>query len=102
MLFQILLTSNKPFGVPHTCPTGHKEVEMFNRIIVQSDPSSTQPTRYSPERLQHIGMQVEALMSRYSSLKMHKRAIERQMAAIAARICEQDGVLLPRSIFTLL
>jgi hypothetical protein len=41
-------------------------------------------------------------MSQYSSLKMHKRAIERQLAAIAARICEHHAVLLPHSIFLLL
>jgi hypothetical protein len=52
--------------------------------------------------LRHIGMQVETLMSQYSSLKIHKRAIERQLAAIAARISEHDGVLLPRSVFLLL
>jgi hypothetical protein len=52
--------------------------------------------------LRHIGMQVETLMSQYCSLKLHKRAIERQLAAIAARISEHDGVLLPRSVFLLL
>jgi hypothetical protein len=52
--------------------------------------------------LQHIGRQAEALMSRHSSLRVHKRAIERQLAAIAARISDHDGVLLPRSVFLLL
>jgi len=52
--------------------------------------------------LRHIGMQVENLMSQYSSLKIYKRAIERQLAAIATRISEHDGVLLPRSVFLLL
>jgi hypothetical protein len=33
---------------------------------------------------------------------MHKRAIERQLAAIAAHISEHDAVLLPRSVFLLL
>ncbi len=66
------------------------------------NPSSTWPTRYSPEMLRHIGKQVESLMSRHSSLKMHKQAIERQLAAIAARISEHDAVLLPRSVFLLL
>jgi hypothetical protein len=75
---------------------------MSHRVIVQSDPSSPGTVIYSPEMLRHIGMHVEALLSRYSSLKMHKRAIERQLAAMAARICEQDGVLLPRSVFLLL
>jgi hypothetical protein len=41
-------------------------------------------------------------MSQYSSLKMYKRAIERQLAAIAARISEHDGMLLPRAVFLLL
>jgi hypothetical protein len=41
-------------------------------------------------------------MSKQSSLKMHKRAIERQLATIAAHISEHDGVLLPRSVFLLL
>jgi hypothetical protein len=52
--------------------------------------------------LRHIGMQVEALISQYSSLKVHKWAVERQLAAIAARISEHDGVLLPLSVFLLL
>ena len=75
---------------------------MHNRVIPQSDPSSTCIVRYSPEMLQHIGRQVEALMSQHSSLRIYKRAIERQLAAIAARISDQDGVLLPRSVFLLL
>jgi hypothetical protein len=52
--------------------------------------------------LRYIGVQVETLMSQYCSLRVHKRAIERQLAAIAARICEQDVVLLPGSVFLLL
>ena len=52
--------------------------------------------------LRHIGIQVESLISKQSSLKMHKQAIERQLAAIATRISEHDGVLLPRSVFRLL
>jgi len=75
---------------------------MYHRIKTQPDPSSPRPVKYSPEMLWHIGTQVETLMSRYSSLKMHKRAIERQLAAIAARISEHGGVLLPRSVFLLL
>jgi len=75
---------------------------MSHRVIVQSDPSSTQPATYSPQMLRHIGIQVESLMSKQSSLKMHKQAIERQLAAIATRISEHDGVLLPRSVFRLL
>ena len=75
---------------------------MHNHVIPQSDPSSTCIVRYSPEMLQHIGRQVEALMSQHSSLRIYKRAIERQLAAIAARISDHDGVLLPRSVFLLL
>lgn len=59
---------------------------MSHRVIVQPSPASTQPTRYSPEMLRHIGTQVEALMSQHSGLKLHKRAIERQLAAIAAQL----------------
>lgn len=40
-------------------------------------------------------------MSQQSSLKMHKQAIERQLATIAARIGEHEAVLLPRSVFLL-
>ncbi len=75
---------------------------MHNLVIVQPDPSSTQPPSYSPEMLRHIGTQVEALMSQHSSLKMHVRAIERQLAVIAARIAALDAGLLPRSVFLLL
>jgi hypothetical protein len=74
---------------------------MSHRVIVQPSPASTQPARYSPEMLRHIGTQVEALMSQHSGLKLHKRAIERQLAAIAAQISEQEGVLLPCSVFLL-
>jgi len=52
--------------------------------------------------LRHLGRQVEARLRQQSSLKMHKRAIERQLAALAARIAEPDAVLLPRSVFLLL
>ena len=75
---------------------------MSHRVIVQSDSSSTRPATYSPQMLRHIGTQVETLMSKHSSLKMHKQAIERQLAVIATRICEHDGGLLPRSVFRLL
>ena len=52
--------------------------------------------------LRHIGTQVEAMLSQQISLKIHMRAIERQLAAIAVRICDHDAMLLPRSIFLLL
>jgi hypothetical protein len=75
---------------------------MYNRVASQPDPSSRRPTRYTPETLRHIGIQVEALVSQHGSLKIHKRAIERQLTAIAARISKQDGVLNPHNIFLLL
>jgi hypothetical protein len=75
---------------------------MSYRVALQPDPSSTWPAMYTPETLRHIGTQVEALTSQCSSLKIHKRAIERQLASIAAHIQEQDVVLLPRTVFLLL
>ena len=75
---------------------------MHSRVVWQPDPSSTRPARYTPETLRHIGTQVEALTSHCSSLKIHKRAIERQLASIAAHIHEQDIVLIPRTVFLLL
>ena len=41
-------------------------------------------------------------MSQHSSLEVHKQAIERQLASIAARINEQEAALIPRDIFLLL
>lgn len=75
---------------------------MYNRVALQLDPSSRRSARYTPETLRHIGIQVEALPSQHASLKIHKRAIERQLAAIAARINEQNVVLDPHTIFLLL
>ena len=75
---------------------------MSYRVALQPDPSSTWPAIYTPETLRHIGTQVEALTSQCSSLKIHKRAIERQLASIAAHIQEQDVVLIPRTVFLLL
>jgi hypothetical protein len=53
---------------------------MYYRVVIQVDAvpdlAPTLPVRYMPEMLRHIGRQVEALMSQYNSLKMHKRAIE--------------------------
>jgi hypothetical protein len=57
---------------------------------------------YTAETLRHIGAQVEALTSRHCSLQPHKRAIERQLASIAAQIHEPDVVLTPRTVFLLL
>jgi len=75
---------------------------MYNRVALQLNPSSWWPIRYTPDALRLMGIQVEALTSRHSSLKIHKRAIERQLAAIVAQINEQDVVLIPHNIFLLL
>jgi hypothetical protein len=75
---------------------------MYNRVALQPNPSPRRPASYTPETLRHIGIQVEALTSRHASLKIHKRAIERQLAAIAARINTQGVVLVPHTIFLLL
>src|SRR5579884_321218 len=75
---------------------------MYHRVALQPNPSSRQPARYTPETLRHIGIQVEALASQHCSLKIHKRAVERQLAVIAAQINEQDAVLVPSTIFLLL
>ncbi len=72
------------------------------RLTPQSYPSSTWSTPYSSEMLQQIGIQIEAVMSQHSSLEVHKQAIERQLASIAARINEQDTALVPCDIFLLL
>ena len=75
---------------------------MYNRVALQPNPSSRRPAKYSPETLRHIGVQIETLASHHSSLEIHKRAIERQLFAIAARINKQDVVLNPQTIFLLL
>ncbi|GAC1360993.1 MAG: hypothetical protein NVS2B12_40930 [Ktedonobacteraceae bacterium] len=75
---------------------------MYHRVISQPGPSSMSAETYSPETLRSIGTQVEALVSRHSILASHKRAIEWQLASIAAQIQEQDVVLIPRSVFLLL
>ena len=64
--------------------------------------SSTRSGVYTPETLRQIGSQVGAIASRYSSLESHKRAIERQLALIAAQIHEQDVLLVPGTVFLLL
>ncbi len=71
---------------------------MYDRVVVQPDP----PARSTSETLRHIGTQVQALVSQHSSLTIYKRAIERQLASIAAQIKEQDVVLIPRNVFLLL
>jgi hypothetical protein len=75
---------------------------MYHRAASQPDPSSTWLEMYSPETLRSIGTQVEALVSRHSSLASHKQAIERQLASMAAQIHEQDVALIPRTVFLLL
>ena len=74
---------------------------MYYRIASQPNPSS-QSARYTSETLRYMGIQVEALMSQHASLKIHKRAIERQLAAIASQINAQAAVLVPDTIFLLL
>jgi hypothetical protein len=71
-------------------------------MVLQPDPSSTGLARSTPETLRHIGTEVEALTHQHSGLKIHKRAIERQLTSIAAQIHEEDVVLLPRTVFLLL
>ncbi len=75
---------------------------MYYRVALQPDPSFTWSDMYTPETLQQIGTQLEAMASHHSSLEIHKRAIERQLASIAAQIKEQDVVLIPRTVFLLL
>lgn len=75
---------------------------MSNHVALQPNTLSTCREKYSPEMLQHIGMQVEALVSQHSSLEMYRRSIERQLAFVAAQIQEEGIVLLPRNVFLLL
>ncbi|HYB00201.1 MAG TPA: hypothetical protein VED37_08275 [Ktedonobacteraceae bacterium] len=60
------------------------------------------PNRTSSEALHRIEGQVEALISQQSSLQLHKRAIEKQLASIADQIHEPDVSLTPHSVFLLL
>jgi hypothetical protein len=73
-----------------------------SRLTSQTHPSSTWSALYPPETLRQIGTQIEAVMSQHSSLEVHKQAIERQLASIAARINEQEAALIPHDIFLLL
>jgi hypothetical protein len=75
---------------------------MNDRVVGRSDLSSGWPTRSPSEMLRHIEVQVEALMNQHGSLMIHKRAIERQLASIAARIHEPDVELTPCTVFLLL
>jgi hypothetical protein len=60
------------------------------------------PNKAPSETLHRIERQVEALISRQSSLEMHKRAIEKQLASIADYIHEPDVILTPHPVFLLL
>lgn len=71
-------------------------------VTSQPHPPSTWSDIYPPETLRQIGTQVETVLSKYSSLKLHKQAIERQLASIATRINEQEVILVPRNVFLLL
>ena len=75
---------------------------MNSHVVLQPDSSSPGLEKYTPETLKQIGRQVEAQISRHSSLKLHKRAIEQQLTSIAAQIHEPVGVLIPGTIFLLL
>ena len=75
---------------------------MFHRASSQPNPSSPWPERYpSSETLRSIGAQVETLVSRHSGLEIHRRAIEQQLALMAAQIHEQDIALIPGDVFLL-
>lgn len=58
--------------------------------------------RSPSEMLRHIERQVQALISQQSSLEIYKRAIERQLAFIVAKIHEPNVTLTPQSVFLLL
>ncbi len=60
------------------------------------------PNRTPSEALHHIERQVEALISQQSSLQIHKRAIEKQLASIADQIHMPEAVLTPHTVFLLL
>ena len=62
----------------------------------------TGASKISSETLRRIERQIEALVSQERSLLTHKRAIERQLASIAAHIHEPDMMLIPRTVFLLL
>jgi hypothetical protein len=60
------------------------------------------PSGSPSETLHHVERQVEALISQQSSLEIHKRAIEKQLASIADQIHEPDVMLTPHTVFLLL
>lgn len=60
------------------------------------------PNRSPSKTLHHIERQVEALISQQSSLAIHKRAIQKQLASIAVKIHEPDVMLTPHNVFLLL
>ncbi|GAC1647835.1 MAG: hypothetical protein NVS4B12_15830 [Ktedonobacteraceae bacterium] len=75
---------------------------MYYHTVERSKLLYRWPAGSPTEILQDIETQVEVLISRHSSLMIHKRAIERQLASIAVRIHEPDVELTPRSVFLLL
>ncbi|GAC1464513.1 MAG: hypothetical protein PVS3B3_27760 [Ktedonobacteraceae bacterium] len=75
---------------------------MYYRIVERSKLSARWPASSPTETPQHIETQVEVLISLHSSLMIHKRAIERQLASIASEIHEPDVELTPHTIFLLL
>jgi hypothetical protein len=52
---------------------------MFHRAAMLPNSSSDWPESYTPETLRHIGLQVEDLLSRHSSLHVYRRSIEWQL-----------------------
>lgn len=60
------------------------------------------PKRSPSKTLQDVERQFEALISQQSSLALHKRAIEKQLASIANQIHEPDVILTPHTVFLLL
>src|SRR5438874_1578163 len=75
---------------------------MYKRVALRQNSATALPNKYASETLRQIGTQVEALMSRHSSLETYRRSIERQLSSIGAQIHEQDIVLNPRTVFLLL
>ncbi len=72
---------------------------MSFRIKVRPDPPSAV---HSPETLQHVESQVEALLSQHGNLELHRRSIERQLGLIATLIHEEKVPLTPCRVFLLL
>ena len=60
------------------------------------------PNRTPSETLHRVERQVETLICQQSSLQIHKRAIEKQLASIADQIHIPDVALTPQRIFLLL